>query len=227
MNDSFYLTGEMAVFQVENQLFRVPQCLLSHHSPFFYSMFSLPCGDGKVVEGRSEVDPIPLPGVKVLEFEILLLYLFNGANDTFCLPQSSWVALLSIAHRYEFMNVRERAIREIYDRKPDSDPKSKPDYAMLISAAEKYDVPPWHVVPTFVAVVVREEPLTDVEAALLPMGTVVRLARAREEFLRKIIPMRARDALFSTPSDEAGMARRIVSNIWQIAKVASKRNLDA
>ena len=39
-------------------------------------------------------------------------------NDNFRLPQLSWVALLSIAHRYEFTNMRERAIREIYDRKP-------------------------------------------------------------------------------------------------------------
>jgi len=67
--------------------------------------------------------------------------------------------------------------REIYDRRPskhpnaqrvntdsnsdvDSDPKSKPDYAMLISAAEKYGVPLWHVVPTFVAFVMRVVRLT-------------------------------------------------------------------
>lgn len=84
---------------------------------------------------------------------------------------------------------------------------------MLISTAEKYDVPLRHVVPTFVAVVKREEPLMDVEAALLRMGTVVRLARAREEFLRKILPNRSWGA-----NREDGMAREIVSNIWQIAK---------
>ena len=34
----------------------------------------------------------------------------------FTLSQESWIALpgLSITHRYEFLNVRERAIREIY-----------------------------------------------------------------------------------------------------------------
>jgi hypothetical protein len=154
-------------------------------------------------------------------------------NDPFCLPQSSWVALLSIAHRYEFMNVRKRAIREIYDRKPSkypnaqrantdsdsdvaSDPKSTPDYVMLISAAEKYDVPLRHVVPAFVAVVMREQPLADIEAALLSMDTVVRLARAREEFLRKILPNQG--VLFSPANYEDDMARKIVSNIWQIAK---------
>jgi len=41
-------------------------------------MFSLPCGDGEVVEGRSETNPIYLPSVTVVEFETLLQYLFEG-----------------------------------------------------------------------------------------------------------------------------------------------------
>jgi len=102
------------------------------------------------------------------------------------------------------------------DSDVDSDPKSKPDYAMLISAAEKYDVPLRHVVPIFVAVVMREEPLTDIEAALLSMGTVIRLARGREEFLRKILPNQG--ILFSPANYGDDMAKKIVSNIWQIAK---------
>jgi len=196
----------MAVFQVENQLFRVPQCLLSRHSPFFHSMFSLPCGDGKVVEGKSEANPICLPGVKVLEFEALLLYLFDGMNDTFRLSQSSWIALLSIAHRYEFMNTHKRAIRELYGglfRVPDS----RPDDALLISAAEKYDVPLWLVVPTFVAFVVREEPLTEAEAALMSLGTVIRLAHARENLLRN-------NTTRKLPSKAT--AKRIVCHIWSL-----------
>jgi hypothetical protein len=93
-------------------------------------------------EGTSDANPICLPGVTELEFETLLRYFYkrsgrqlfppqistrsrfvaragmNGSNsmhDGFSLPQSSWIALLSIAHHYEFLNVRERAIREIYD----------------------------------------------------------------------------------------------------------------
>jgi len=113
-------------------------------------------------------------------------------NDNFRLPQSSWVALLSIAHRYEFTDMRERAIREVYDSgpskypnaqrantDPDSDIDPNPDHAMLISAAEKYDVPLKHVVPTLAALVMREEPLTEVEVALFSIGMIVRLARAR------------------------------------------------
>lgn len=93
------------------------------------------------------------------------------------------------------------------------DPNSKPDYAILISAAEKYEVPLWHVVPTFIAFVMREEPLTDVEAALLSMDTVVRLARAREDLLRNMIT-----GGLSSVSHREAMAKRIVYDIWPAAK---------
>jgi len=52
---------------------------------------------------------------------------------------------------------------------------SKPDHAMLISAAEKYNEPFQHVVSVFVEFVMGEEPLTEVGAALLSMGRVVQL----------------------------------------------------
>jgi hypothetical protein len=114
-------------------------------------------------------------------------------HDNFHLQQSRWIALLSIAHRYEFQNVLKRAIREIYDRPPsergpgDSDEDLEPDDPMLISVAEKYDVPFEHVVPTLVALVMREEPLTEAEVTRLSPLTVSRLGRAREIFLCKTV----------------------------------------
>jgi len=141
-------------------------------------------------------------------------------NDNFRLPQSSWVALLSIAHHYEFTDMRERAIREIYDSGPskypnaqrantDSDSDVDPDsnHAMLISAAEKYDVPLKHVVPTFVALVMRKEPLTEVEVALFSIGMIVRLAGAREDLLRNT-------TAGTLPSEYT--ARGIVCRIWSL-----------
>jgi len=205
----YFLTDEMAVFQVEDHLFRVPQYLLGINSPFFRSMFSLPRGDGEEVEGRSETNPVCLPGVTVVEFETLLQYLFEGMHDDFRLPQPGWIALLSIAHRYEFLNVYKRAVREIYDFKPSLEPPdSKLDYVMLISVAEKYDVPLQHMVPTFTALVLRENPLEDAEAAHLSILTLCRLARAREHYLRRytLRPSRL--------SDRLDGAERIVREIW-------------
>lgn len=93
------------------------------------------------------------------------------------------------------------------------DPDSKPDDVMLISVAEKYDVPLWHVIPTFVAFVTREEPLTEVEAAHMSLGTVIRLARAREDLLRKL-------SIGKPPSVayRQAVAKDIAREIWPAPK---------
>jgi hypothetical protein len=110
-------------------------------------------------------------------------------NDNFYLPQSSWIALLSIAHRHEFENVFKRAIREIFDRPTSERGESDSDLELndpkLISVAEKYDVPFEYVLSSLVVLVMREEPLTEVEVSLLSPLTVSRLGRAREDFLCK------------------------------------------
>jgi hypothetical protein len=100
-------------------------------------------------------------------------------HDGFSLPQKSWVALLSIAHRYEFLNVRERAIREIYHS------QERKDDVLLISLGEKYDVPPLDMLQSLAEVVMRVNPLTADEVACLSTLTVSRLAQAREEFVRQ------------------------------------------
>jgi hypothetical protein len=152
-------------------------------------------------------------------------------HDDFRLPQSGWIALLSIAHRYEFLNVYKRAVREIYDfaqseyrnaeKKSDRDseysdldagsdsPDPNLDYLMLISAADKYDVPFQHVVPTFIALVLRHNPLTDAEATHLSTLTMCRLARAREYYHRRIA-----NAPMKPNFDRHNEAEKIVREIW-------------
>ena len=85
---------------------------------------------------------------------------------------------------------------------------------MLISAAEKYDVPLKHVVPYFVAFVMREEPLTEAEAALMSLGTVIRLAHAREALLRKTNT----GAPPSATTREAA-AKSIARDIWPVPQI--------
>jgi hypothetical protein len=151
-------------------------------------------------------------------------------RDGFSMTQKRWIALLSIAHRYEFLKVRKRAIREIYDRprkkrgvsqqtsganaesSPDSDSDAnsdsdsawKPDYLMLITMAEEYDVPLRHVLPYLLAIVMREESLREDEFTTLSTPTVCRLSRAREDFIRK-------RGLFGSRVD---VAAEIVRGIW-------------
>lgn len=82
-----------------------------------------------------------------------------------------WVALLSIATRYVFDQIRDLAILEI--SKQMLDPVKK------IMLANKYNIPQW-LTPAFLDLCKRPEPISDSEAETLGLRTVVRLARARE-----------------------------------------------
>jgi hypothetical protein len=135
--------------------------------------------------------------------------------DGFFLPQASWIALLSIAHRYEFLNVRERAIREIYGPFQDdqkfclvSREQKEKELRLLISVAEKYDVPPRFIAPLLVPFVGRKQPLTEDEVLSLSALTVSRLAHAREDFQREY-----RTQNWRSPD---AVAKEVVYKIWQV-----------
>ena len=114
------------------------------------------------------------------------------------------------------MKVRARAIREIYDplgkrdkKKSNSDPgpdPEPPDYLTLILTAEKYDVPLKQALPSFVDLVMRDDPLTEDEIVRSSALTVHRLASAREEYFR------------NQYINSEVAAERIVRSIWLAAK---------
>lgn len=153
-------------------------------------------------------------------FARLPTVLLYSIYDGFTLPQESWITLLSITHRYEFMNVRERAIREIYspfrarwesmalekDGEEIQQELQKHDYHLLISVAEKYDVPIRDVVPLILPFVVREQPLTEGEVLGFSALTVSRLAHAREDYFR------GSQGWGAVKPDE----KEIVYRIWQV-----------
>jgi hypothetical protein len=136
--------------------------------------------------------------------------------DDFALSQESWIALLSITHRYEFLNVRERAILEIYgpfrarqkrwEEQEIQQELQRHDYQLLISVAEKYNVPIRDLVPLLLPFVVRQQPLTEGEVLGFSALTVSRLAHAREDFQRE-----RRETMFKTPD-----TKEIVYRIWQV-----------
>jgi len=151
-------------------------------------------------------------------------------HDGFSLPQTSWIALLSIAHRYEFLNVRERAIREIYCISLLHPGSSLPspahlhlwqDHVLLISVGEKYDVPLRYMLLSLVALVWRGEPLSADEVALFSALTVSQLARAREDYARRTVNLPPEHVGWTNKATEHltwsyGVARNLVCKIWAI-----------
>jgi len=149
-------------------------------------------------------------------------------HEGFSLTQTSWIALLSIAHRYEFPNVRERAINEIYrillqqqDPLCQSQEQLQHDHLLLISVGEKYDVEPRYMVPSLVALVMRIQPLTPEEVARFSPLTVSRLAHAREDFARRTVnPPPEHTGWLNKPNEHLtwlyGVARDLVCRIWAV-----------
>jgi len=129
----------------------------------------------------------------------------------FSLPRTSWIALLSIAHRYDITNVRERAIREIFNtalQEPKDDPQRVQELVLVV---EKYDVSPRNLVPWLVALVKRPEPLTENEVALFSALIMSRLARARETVAWKCGNSKYP---FSRPGNKE--IEEVVCKIWQV-----------
>lgn len=152
----------------------------------------------------------------------------HSMHDGFSLPQTSWIALLSIAHRYEFLNVRERAINEIYrvllqqqDPLWQSQGQLQQDHLSFISVGEKYDVQPRYMVPSLVALVMRVQPLTPDEVARFSALTVSRLAHAREDYARGTVnPPPEHTGWSNKPNEHLtwlhGVARVLVCKIWAV-----------
>jgi hypothetical protein len=144
---------------------------------------------------------------------------------------------MSIAHRYEFLNVRERAISEIYgpfrarqtgwdeilmgtwDEREIQQELEQHEHQLLISLAEKYDVPLCHIVPLLLPFVMRKQPLTVEEVLRFSALTLTRLANAREDFQRE---KRLRNGLRMKRMD----TEEIVHRIWQPPVEALSRYLD-
>jgi hypothetical protein len=84
--------------QVENQLFKVHRHFLIQESEIFRDMFSFE-KEGEEIEGASDKNPIPLPGVTVKEFELLLKQLYTlSAEFLFSL---CWCFIDILRHRPE------------------------------------------------------------------------------------------------------------------------------
>ena len=78
----------------------------------------------------------------------------HSVHEGFSLTQTSWIVLLSTVHCYEFPNIHERAINKIYHV------LLQHDHLLLISVGEKYNMEPWYMVPSLVALVMQVQPLT-------------------------------------------------------------------
>ncbi|KIM82822.1 hypothetical protein PILCRDRAFT_457556 [Piloderma croceum F 1598] len=157
----YYFEDDMAVFLVEDCLFRVHRYHLDRESEVF------PKGTS------SNRTPIELLGVKRTEFESLLDFLYDGMHNETTPTLSAWTSLLSISTHFEMKRIRSRAIAEILSFRPRIDPVDQ------VVLAVRHDIPEWFPLG-YAALCQREEAIEIEEARKLGLETTVMLAKARE-----------------------------------------------
>lgn len=121
-----------------------------------------PTQDGP--EGLSDDKPIVLPCINSLPL--------RGTSPSPFSTAEEWVRLLSIATRYGMERIRTRALHEL-EYLPPLDPIQK------ITLARKHDVREW-LLPSYVALCLRRQPLNVLEAVELGLETMVLIAMGRE-----------------------------------------------
>ncbi|KAI0061120.1 hypothetical protein BV25DRAFT_794354 [Artomyces pyxidatus] len=152
------MSDDMVIFQVEETLFKVHTRFLWRHSHVFRDIISniqpisVPNPKGSNKAGTPDEKRVVLEDVTVLQFESLLEFFYSSMLEDFSLPVRSWVAILSIAHRYQLHDAEVRAIREVFTHDPPLGPVEQ------MHIAEQFEVPWRFLAPALHAVVVRAEP---------------------------------------------------------------------
>ncbi|KAF7309182.1 hypothetical protein MKEN_01120800 [Mycena kentingensis (nom. inval.)] len=134
----FYVSNVNVTLQVEDTLFQIPASCLERNSKVFADMFKLPQGDDdSKIEGKSDANPIHLPGVSVNEFENLLEVLFpiDAFERQQNLSTDQWIDVLKLSTMWRFSQVREMAIQTLTRMAINSVDR--------IVLAKRYHVPSW------------------------------------------------------------------------------------
>ncbi|PFH47377.1 hypothetical protein AMATHDRAFT_6818 [Amanita thiersii Skay4041] len=167
------------IFQVEDQLFRVPKHMFVNHSPIFRTTFELPVAEGAIPDGSSEEQPFVLDGVKVADFIPLLECLYPlKFRTTFSFTLEEWTSIFKLATIYDMEAIRNLAIKSMQ-------PQLANHPSLKVHLAKHYDVKDW-LVPGLVKLVQRKRPLDEDDVQLIGLTDALKVAALREDCRRSL-----------------------------------------
>ncbi|KAF8891867.1 hypothetical protein BD779DRAFT_153775 [Infundibulicybe gibba] len=168
----YYLPGGDLYFLVEHDQYRVHRFFFERESAFFRGKLAAPAPPGGTRQGSSESSAIVLDSVRSADFAKFLWVFYNPKYSVYQATPEEWIAILDLAFRWAFPEVKSLAVRELE--------KLKLDVIDRIVAYHKYDVDRNLLVNDYAALCQREMPLTLPEGMRLGMETTLNVARARE-----------------------------------------------
>lgn len=108
------------------------------------------------------------------------------------LSRDHWTNLLSIASRYDFDDIRERAIKEISSFRPPLEP------VRMVELALRHDVPQW-LEPGYCALCQRQQPMNEAEVNKVGLHLAVKISRARDLLRRSKPKQQPQQARWKNP----------------------------
>ncbi|KIK41699.1 hypothetical protein CY34DRAFT_805791 [Suillus luteus UH-Slu-Lm8-n1] len=198
----YYLRGGDMNVLIGNHLYRIHSYFFYRESLVWRQMLDAPTDGGD--HGTTDApSPFTLDDVKSEDFERFLWVIYNPQYSIYDAPIETWLSILNLAHRWNFCNIKELAIREL--EKLDIEPIEK------IVAYHEYKINKTLLLPAYIAMCKREKPLSLTEGMSLGMETVLRLADARERARQQAAESGIRSPTFDDFEDVQmeGMIREV------------------
>ncbi|KAK7029792.1 hypothetical protein R3P38DRAFT_2931273 [Favolaschia claudopus] len=171
-HDEYYFEDGNIVIQVSGTLFRLWDGTLRRHSKAFpvppVSLLD------KVQDGTDDEHPLVLEGVDSSDFERLLWIIYPPIlGQCKATTPRDWTAILDLATRWKFLDIRELAIRELGAF--EMDPVEK------IELQHRYQIKRQWAYSSYIALCSRNHALDVIEGRQLGIETTVNVAFAREK----------------------------------------------
>ncbi|KIM46832.1 hypothetical protein M413DRAFT_422275 [Hebeloma cylindrosporum] len=175
-HEQYYISGGDLFIVVEKTLFRVHSYFFLRESNDFAELITPASREAKR-RGSDVSTAITLDELSPEDFAKFLWVFYNPLYDLYDASVEDWEVILALSNRWTFPEVKNLATREL-ERKPMRDVKR-------IKLYHEHNLDRNCLIPCYIALCEREDPLTVEEGIDLGMATVTQIVAARE-YVRRL-----------------------------------------
>ncbi|KAL6305078.1 hypothetical protein BKA93DRAFT_817047 [Sparassis latifolia] len=171
-HQKYFIQGGDIHFLVETTLFRVHRYFFEQDSAWFRKNLAVPAPAGQSPRGSTETNPFPLDDIRSDDFERFLWVFYNPKYSIYDAHLDDWKAIVRLAYDWHFVEVKKLCEREF--EKFVIAPLDK------IELYQTYELDKKLLIPSYVEICVRPQPLSLKEGRQIGLDTSLLLATARE-----------------------------------------------
>ncbi|KAH9912775.1 uncharacterized protein BXZ73DRAFT_4888, partial [Epithele typhae] len=168
----YYLNGGDIHFLVENYIYRVHRYFFERESAWFRERLGSPSPPGQPSKGSSDAHPFALEDVEADAFSKFLWIFYNPKYSIYDAPLDDWLAILKLSYDWRFGEIKKLCTRKIETFTIEPIPK--------IELYQTYELDRRLLIPSFLYLCMRREPLSLKEGRTIGLETALLVATARE-----------------------------------------------